>query len=139
MKRAGRALHRARADLVARIRRLTGRAERHQLLAFGRALVDGVILVVGEPEVVFAVDEDAMRADEHALAPGIQEPAFLVEDDDRVLAAIEDVDPILGIARHASHFDEAPALRHVLPAFDDFVFDAVRAQCHGPPPSRLDA
>ena len=115
VKRSRRAQHRSDADLVSGVRRLARLAERHQFFAVGRELVNRVVLVVGEPQVVFTVDEDAVRPLEHALAPGIEEFSFLVEDDDRVLAAIEHVNAVVRIAGNARHFDEAGTFRRADP------------------------
>ena len=93
--------------------------------------MDRVVLVVGEPEIVFVVDEDAVRALEHALAPGVQKLAFLVEDDDRILAAVEHVDAVLRIARDAGDLDVGTSLGQLIPAFEHFEFDLVLPEGHG--------
>ena len=60
-----------------------------------RAVADGVIAVVGQPQRVVGRHVDAVRAVEDPLAPGAQEVALAVEDDHRVRAAVERVDPVL--------------------------------------------
>jgi hypothetical protein len=61
---------------------------------------------------------DAVRTGaEHALAPGAQEVAVAIEDNHRMLAAVEDIHVILGVHRDASHIDELPARRELFPIF----------------------
>jgi hypothetical protein len=119
------------ADLEARVRRPFRVAERHQQLAAGGELSDRVVEIVGAVDVIVAVDEDAVCAREDPLAPRGEEAAVLVEYDDRVLAPVEDVDPVLRIHRDARDLDERPALGQLFPALQDLVLQAVRADRHG--------
>ena len=130
IERAGRVQDRRFADPEAGLGRPRGVAQRHQELAVGRELAHGVVEVVGAPDMVVPVDEDAVRARENALAPGIQEAAVLVEHDHRMGAAIEDVDPVLGIDGDARDLDERPALGQLLPAFQDLVLKPVGTDRH---------
>jgi hypothetical protein len=59
-----------------------------------------VVAVVGEVDGV-VVDRDAVGAREDAFAPGGQEAAVAVVDEKGVLAAVEDVDAVLGVGRDA--------------------------------------
>ncbi|MCO5089570.1 Gfo/Idh/MocA family oxidoreductase [Bosea sp. (in: a-proteobacteria)] len=56
--------------------------------------------VVGTVDVSVRRHVDAVRAHEDALASGIQKIAVPVEDDHRMLAAIEHVDAILVVDAH---------------------------------------
>ena len=76
------------------------------------------------------IDKNAMRPDEFARTPRVEELAFLVEDDDRVLAAIEHVDVVFRVARHPRDFGERITLGQLFPTLDHFVFDFVRAEGH---------
>ena len=56
-----------------------GHAEGQQHLAVERAVADGVVAVVGQPQRVVGRHVHAVRAAEHALAPRAQEVAVAVE------------------------------------------------------------
>ena len=56
-----------------------------------------MIGIIDQKQLVIARHVTAMRPNELALAPGIQELAVLVEDNDRMLATAEDEHPILRI------------------------------------------
>ena len=85
-----------------------------------------MIEVVGAPDVVVVVDEDSVRAGKHALAPGVEKPALLVKDDDRVRPAVEDVDAVSRIDGDSRHLDERPVLGQLFPAFEHLVLQLVR-------------
>ena len=76
-------------------RRLAGDADRQQHLAVERALADRVVAVIGQPDRVVRRHEDAVRAQEHALAPAPQEIALAVEHAHRMLAAVEGIDVVV--------------------------------------------
>lgn len=56
-----------------------------------------------------------------------------IENDHRMLAPIEGVDPVLGVGGDASDLDEAPSFRQLLPAFEHLVFDTRHAPLERPP------
>ena len=85
-------------------------------LARGRELADRVVEVVGQVDRVVGADGDAVRPREQPLAPGAQELAVPVEDDDRMLAAVEDVHAVARVDGDADGLDEAPAGGQPLPA-----------------------
>ena len=91
-----------------------------------RALAHGVVAVVGAVEIVVGVDVHAVRALEQALAPRAQEIALAIEHDHRVLAAIEDVDPILAVHADRRHVLEIPARRAASPSSRSRDSDARR-------------
>jgi len=63
-----------------------------------------VIAVVRAVEHLVRPDADAVGpVRELALAPGAQEPAAGIVDDDGVVAAADQEDAILGVHRHARH------------------------------------
>jgi hypothetical protein len=97
-------------------RGLAGDADGELDLARGRAPAHGVVAIVGAVEIVVSVDVQAVRALEHALAPGAQEVALAVEHDHRVLAAIEDVDLVLAVHGDGADVHELPSRRAAWPS-----------------------
>ena len=102
-------------------RRGAGNAERHQHLAVQGAAPDGVAAVVGEVEGLVRADMDAVGARVLSLAPGPEEIALAVEDDHRVLAPVEHVDPVLAVHRHGRDVPELPPVGQLRPVLDDPV------------------
>ena len=95
-------------------------------------LADGVHAVVGAPDVAVGADGEPVGAvAEDALAPGAQEVAVTVEDHDRVRAAGERVDIVLGIDGNAGDLDEGVAWRELRPAFDWFVGEGAGTERNG--------
>src|SRR5215472_13738207 len=66
---------------------------------------------------------DAVRPRILALAPGAQEISVAVEHDDRVLAAVEDINVIPAVDPDRSDLLERPPIRKLRPVFDDAVFE----------------
>ena len=95
------------------------RAEGQQEDPVGRELLDGVVEVVGAIDGVVGADRDPVGAGEQAFAPRVEKPAVAVEDDDRVLAPVEDEDAVAGIDRDAGDLDEPPAVGQRAPALAD--------------------
>ena len=103
------------------------RPERHQQLAVRRELAHGVVAVVRAVEHVVRADGDAVSpVGELALAPGAEEPAAVVVDDDRVVAAADQEDPIFGVDRHSRHVAVLVSGRKLLPPLDDLVAQRAR-------------
>ena len=115
-------------------RRLAGNAERQQHLAFQRALADGVVAVIGQPDRAVRGHEHAVRARENPLAPGTQEIAVAVEHDHRMLAAIEHVDIVVAVDADRADFLERPAGWQLRPVLDRLVGVVAAAHCHHLPP-----
>ena len=71
-------------------------AERPQYLAVRAEHPDGVVGVVGGPDVADAVDPQAVGGGEEAVAEGADEGAGLVEDEQRPggVAAVQDVEVV---------------------------------------------
>src|SRR5262249_54029705 len=101
--------------------RLPGHAELEQHLSLGGALAHDVTAVVGAVEDVVGVDVQPVRARERALPPGPDEVALAVEDDHRVLAAVEAVDAVLAIDRDRGDVLELPSFRQLRPVLDHAV------------------
>jgi len=59
-----------------------------------------------------------VRPPEDALAPRAEKIPVAVEHDDRMLAAIEDVDVVLGVHADARRLHERPSLGQASPALD---------------------
>ena len=109
-------------------RRGAGHAERHQHLAFQRAAPDGVAAVVGEVERLVRADMDAVGARILSLTPGPQEIALAVEDDHRVLAAVEHIDLVPAVHRYGRDIAKLPAVGQLRPVLDDPVTVFAAAQ-----------
>jgi hypothetical protein len=79
---------------------------------------------------------DAVRTAEHPLAPGAQQIAFGIEHGDRVLAAIESIDPILPVDPDRRAVAQCDLLRHLRPILVDLerVFAASELNCHASSP-----
>jgi hypothetical protein len=58
-----------------------------------------------------------MRALEHSLTPRRDEAAGAVEHDHRVAAAVEHVDAVLWVDRHAADIGEVPAIGQACPVW----------------------
>src|SRR4029453_14407095 len=78
-------------------------------LALGRELAAGVVEIIGEPQHALGVERDAVGAPDLSLAPGAEELAVAIEDDDGVLAAREAEDIVLRIHRHPGDLDVVPS------------------------------
>src|SRR5262249_3512297 len=65
--------------------------------------------------MIFGVDKDAVGPEEDSLAPGSQEPAIAIEDDQRMLSPVEDIYAVARVGGDGGHFVEAPAVRKLLP------------------------
>ena len=109
-------------------RGLAGHADGELDLAGGRAPAHGVVAVVGAIERVVAVDVQAVRAVEHALAPGAQEIALAVEHHHGVLAAVEDVDLVLAVDGDGGDVLEGPAVGQLGPVLHHAIAMLAAAQ-----------
>ena len=84
------------------------RVDRHQDVALGVHLADGVAVDVGGPDVSFTVDAHAMRPVVLPLAPRTDERAVRLELHQRVRSAVEDQEPARrgpADAGRGAHFD----------------------------------
>ena len=90
-------------------------ADFEQYLAAERAFAHGVVAVIGAVQRLVRADMQPVRPVEQVFAPGIQQVAVAVEHHHRVLAAIEDIDPVLRVDRDRRDVLEAPALRQFRP------------------------
>src|SRR5262245_41034611 len=89
-----------RAEVDARrpgIRRLARRAERGQEPPLGRELANAMSRVVGAIDRVVGSNADPVRPREQTFAPRADEGAILVEDHDRMVAAVENKNPIAAV------------------------------------------
>jgi hypothetical protein len=79
---------------------------------------------------------DAVRPVEDAFAPGPQQIAFGIEDGDRVLTAIEGIDPILSVDADRRAVAQRDFLRHLRPILVDLegVLAASELNRHAPSP-----
>src|SRR5215469_6036033 len=101
--------------------------DRHQDLAFGRALSDRVIEDVCQPNVVVRSDRDAVGAREHLLVtPAVEELAAAIEDDHRGLATVEHKDVALRVDADARDIVR-PLIGHLAPFLDQLVKEITTA------------
>ena len=99
-------VRRAKAFLAAR--RLAFGAKRRQQPAFAIELAQHVVAVVGRPDVVFAIDAQAVGTLNSPCPQPRTNLPFGVERHQRRLAAVQDIDAVLGIdrdGRHRADFD----------------------------------
>ena len=80
-----------------------------------------LVVVDGVNEIVRAGVNAVGAAVELAFAEGTHEVAVFVQDDDRVLAAIEDIDVVTRIDGHARDYDERPAVVQLGKILERFV------------------
>ena len=78
-------------------------------------LLDDMVIIIGEVQIVVAVDEDAVRTVELARSPRLEEVAFGIEDHHRPVAAVEDVDTVLRIDRHRRRLFKRHRMRQLRP------------------------
>ena len=71
-------------------------------------------------EILVVVDEHAVGVGEDTLAPGGEIVAFPVQHDQRVLAAIEQIHPVLGVGDDG-RLSQLPTLGQLLPILNALV------------------
>ena len=108
-----------------------GCADGNDELALGVEFEDAVGLAFGAPDVVFAVDEDAVGVLDDIFTPGGEEVAVTVEDDEGVFAARVDKDAVLGVAGDRGYPAELPPCGQFGPVFDYFVLIGAGSERHG--------
>jgi hypothetical protein len=93
----------------------------HQDLAAQRALPDGMVKCVGEPDRVIGTHRDCVGVGEGLLvAPATEKLSITAHHDDRTLAPVEQVDATLRIDAHARHI-VGPTVGQSGPVLDDLV------------------
>ena len=111
-------------------------ADGEQHLAVERALANGMVAVVGQPDRIVRHHVDAVRAQEDALAPRAQKIAVPIEHAHRVLAAVEGIDVVVLVDADRRNIGvELHAGGELCPIVTDFIAIAVRSQYyrHGVP------
>ena len=98
---------------------------------FGGELSDNVMLGVGAVDGVVRGDGDAVGAAEDAVAPGGQEGAVPVEDNDGVLAASIDEDAALGVNDGSGAVAEYETFGQAGPSFNNGVAPVAASQNRG--------
>ena len=96
-------------------------AQSQQNVAVQRAFAHGMVAVVGAEDVAVGRHGNAVGAGKDALAPGLKEVAVLVEHNHRVVAAIEGVHVVVGVATHGGHLPEGITGGQLAPALLNFV------------------
>ena len=126
----------ALAVVAGRGRRVHG-PERHEELPVRRELPHGVVAVVRAVEHLVRADGDAVGpVGKLASAPGAQELARAVVDDDRMIAAADQEDAILRVDGHARDVAVLVPRRQLLPAWDHLVAQRLRLHAARPPRRR---
>src|SRR3989304_9555297 len=80
-----------------------------------------MVVIVRQVQRVVGTDIDSVRPAKCPLAPRRKEPAVAIENDDRVLASIENIHPVSRIAGHPDRLHETPPRRQPLPTLGHFV------------------
>ena len=115
--------------LIAEIRgRFSRHAERQKHLAVQRALAHHVVAIVGAEDSLVRRDVQPMGTLEYAFTPRAQKRPLAIEHRHWVLAATEDVHPVLGVHGDGRHLAEAPAVRQPRPVGLEPVFELAFAQ-----------
>src|SRR5712691_2226499 len=80
---------------------------------------------------------DAVRPGEHALAPGAQEVAVVVENRHRMVAPVEGIDVVVAVDPDRGAIAEHDLVRDLRPALLDLEtpLAAAKRHSHGRPPS----
>jgi hypothetical protein len=92
--------------------------------------------IVGQEHRVVRRDVDAVGARISTLAPGVPEIAGAVEDDHRVLAAVEHIDVVVAVDADPADLLEGPAVGQFRPVGIDPVFELAASDDHRRVPSR---
>src|SRR5689334_973948 len=92
---------------IARVARLIQRPEQPQQLAVERERAHRMVRIVGAIDDIL-VDGDAVWTGEDAFAPGTDELTVRGVDDDRVIAAIKDIDAITRVSGDTRHVAMRP-------------------------------
>src|SRR5260370_29185749 len=118
---------------------LAGDAESHQHLAVERAFAHRVVALIGQIDRIVRTHMDAVRPAEYAFTPGAQKIALGIEYCDRVLAAIERIDPILPVDADRRAITKSDFLRHFRPVLVDLegVLTAPQLHRHASLPSTV--
>jgi hypothetical protein len=108
-------------------RRLAGHAELEQHLAVERAFAHEMAAIVGQIDRIVRPHMNAVSPRIMALTPGAQKIALAIEHQDRVFAAVEDVDIVLGVDPDRPDLLERPTVRQLRPILDDAVLEIAGA------------
>src|ERR1700741_2928936 len=92
-------------------RRLAGNAELEQDLAVQRDFANKMAAIVGQKDHVVGRHMDPVGPRIPLLAPRAQKIAPAIEDDHRVVAAIEDIDIVVAIDTYTADLFEGPSVR----------------------------
>jgi hypothetical protein len=108
-------------------RRPAGNAELQEHLAVERAFADEMPAIIGQVNRFVRSHMDAMRPRILALTPGAQKITLAIEHHDRVFAAVEHIDIVLGVDPDRPDLLERPAVRQFRPILDDAVLEIAGA------------
>jgi hypothetical protein len=111
-------------------RRFAGNAELEQDLTVQSDLADEMAAIVREEHRVVWRHVDAMGSRILPLAPRLQKIALSIEDDHRVLAAVEDVNVVVAVDADPANFLERPAVGQFCPFGNGAVFELAGSDDH---------
>ena len=106
-------------------------SQRQKHLAIDCTLLYRVVQVIGAVEGVVGAYGKPVGPGEHPFPPRLQETAIAVEYDHRVLAAVEHINPVLGVDAHRRHFNVSPSIGQLTPIFLHLVKEFAAPHCGG--------
>src|SRR5215510_12231980 len=109
-------------DTAKALGRLIGRANGKHELALRGELADRVVAIISTVDGVVRAKVDGMGpARKEPFTPRTQEIALTIENDNRMLAACNQVNIVLGVDIDSCHFDIAPAFWELAPVLHRFI------------------
>src|SRR5688572_4707606 len=117
------------------LRWLVGIANGKQEFALRGELADGMIAIIRTVDRAVGADVNSVGASaEQPLTPRPQKIPLAVEDDNRMLAARNEINVILRVDVNSRHLDIPPAIRQLSPTFGRCIGVLSASQectCHG--------
>jgi hypothetical protein len=77
--------------------------------------------IIGAVDGIVRTDAAAVSATEESLSPRMNYVAIAIEDDYRVLAAIQDIDLVFLVNSDSTDIKEAPAFGQLCPTINQFI------------------
>ena len=111
-------------------RRLAGNPELQQHLPVQRDLAHKMTTIIGQEHRVIWRHMDAVGSRILALSSRPQKVAFAVEDDHRVLTAIEDINIVVTVDADAADLLEGPPVWQLCPVGIDPIFELAAPDDH---------
>src|SRR5215472_3695999 len=100
---------------------LAANPDRQQNFPLSTALSHGVVVDIGEPQVVIRADRDTVGTRKHVLVtPAVQKFSAIIQDHNRGVATVEHIDSALGVDGDPRDV-VGPFVGHLTPFFDYLV------------------